>query len=439
LFDRTFYQDVKVLPPASILRLHDGKTSLSQYWTTQYVDESHPEIHYVQALAESLERAVRRRTRGNHRFGILLSGGLDSRAVVACCHEPLTAFTLGDFENREVRTARRIARAAGLEHVFLKRGFDHYPNLVDTAVDIGDGMARFDHAHTLGLLGDTQPHCDILLDAFGFDIRFKGYYFLHETVTVFGRTITTPVLLEIPEAESLDVWKKVPPATLSLEPDRLFNSRHRSDYFEIALSTARHMLESIQTQHAHNMIEYPAASSFRSVSASLLVLGVRSYVEQRSVIFDNDLLELSLSIPPKLRAKGRVLRRALQRLSPELAAITNADTGLRADLPVWPEWLLLRSQGVLRKVGILAAPQLPHPVFTNGSWQNMAELIRHNEKLNRLIEETLRDPECIDPDLFDAKTAYSILQKHIDREADHTDLLCSLLTFGRWYKKYGPK
>lgn len=439
LWNRTYYQDVKVFPPASILRFRDGKVRLCQYWTTEYKDESHPEMYYVEALADGLKRAVKRKTRGNHRFGILLSGGLDSRTVVACCDRPLTAFTLGDFKNQEVRIAQRIAEADGCQHVFLKRGFDHYPDLVQEAVDVGDGMHRFDHAHALGLLGDIQPYCDILLDAFGFDVRFKGYYFIHKTISVPGRSITTPFLAKVSDVRSLEIWKKVPSFLLSLEPGELFNSPYKLDYNDVILSSLGQMLERIKTQDAHNMIEYPAASSFRSLSAYLFVLTVRSYMGQRSIVFDNDLLEVSLSIPPRFKTGGRVLRKALKMLSPELAAIPNANTGLRANMPVWPEWLLLRGRGVLRKIGVLSRPQLPHPAYTNGSWSNMAELIRHNEKLERLIGETLRDPECIDPSLFNIEAIDSIFEKHINREESFTDLLFLLLTFGQWYGKYGPK
>jgi asparagine synthase (glutamine-hydrolysing) len=439
LGSRTYYRDVKMLPPASILRFRVGEISLCQYWTTEYKDELYPEAYYVEALADGLKRAVSRRTQGNHRFGLLLSGGLDSRTVVACCDRPLTAFTFGDFENQEVRIAQRIAEVAACQHVFLKRSFDHYPNLMEEAIDIGDGMQRFDHAHAPGLLKDIRSSCDILLDAFGFDARFKGLWLIHKTISAFGRRIRSPLLLEVSQLESLETWKRIGNFVLSRKPHELFNSPYKLAFNDTILSSIKDMLKEVTTRDPQNLIEYPMANSFRSIFGYLMVLAVRSYMGQRSIVFDNDLLEISLSIPPRLRARGRVLRKALKMLSPELAAIPNANTGLRADLPVWPEWLLVSGREALREIGVLRRPQLPHPAYTNRSWPNKAELIRHNDKIRRSIEETLHDPECIDPDLFNVEAVDSILEKHMNREEDYSRLLYLLLTFGRWHKKYGPK
>jgi hypothetical protein len=144
-------------------------------------------------------------------------------------------------------------------------------------------------------------------------------------------------------------------------------------------------------------------------------------------------------MPPQLRLQRRVFRKALRKIAPGLAVLPDATTGLRADMPTFLEWILTTSRGALRTVGMWPRPQLPHLAYTNGSWPNKAELIRYSEKLKRLIGDTLHDPECIDPNLFDVEAIDSIFEKHISREEDSSYLLYLLLTFGRWHKKYGPR
>ncbi len=97
LGDRTFYEDVKILPSASIVRFRNGMLSSGRYWRMRYTDEARSEEHYVKVLADAFQKAVARRTAGNHRLGILLSGGLDSRGVLAADNEGKisVAFTLG--------------------------------------------------------------------------------------------------------------------------------------------------------------------------------------------------------------------------------------------------------------------------------------------------------------------------------------------------------
>jgi asparagine synthase (glutamine-hydrolysing) len=438
LLDHTFYQDVKALEPASVLRIRGSDLGLSRYWRPTYGDQGETEAYYVDALVEALRQAVARKTRGNDRLGILLSGGLDSRTVLACCDRPLVAFTLADFDNREVAIARRVAEVAGFEHVFLERDLDHYANLVEEAVEIGDGMRRFDHAHVLGSLQDIKARCDVVLDALNFDTRLKGSHLIYRQPSWLGAS-RTPMLERLSGVDRLETWQKVRGYRSACTVRDLFNPPYSDAVIDVLLTSLRESAAEADTDVVQNAVEYPMGGSVGYKGVHMMALAVRSQLHQRSVIADNDLWSLSLSIPPRLRANGRVLKKALRRISPALAALPYSNTGLRADLPPWPEWLLLRGRGVLRRVGLVSRPQLPHPAFSSGPWPNRAELIRQNAKLKGLMEQTLRDPACIDPDLFDVRAVDTVLEQHLNRKADHTTMLCSLLTFGQWYRDYGPK
>jgi asparagine synthase (glutamine-hydrolysing) len=445
LQDRTFYQDVKVLASASVLRFRDGGLCFDQYWKMRYTNENRPERYYVEALADAFPKAVTRRTRGDHHMGILLSGGLDSRGVLAADDENKIsmAFTLGDFENRELEIARKVAVIKGRKHVFLQRDMNHYSRLVDEAVDIGDGMYRFDHAHFLGFFEQINKEIDVLFNGLYIDVLFRGYNLPCRKWRVPGRTISLPMLRNLSLGALADALKSESEnSTLRKGMERLLRPTLQGQREKYIKNSAESVLSNkeIYGDNVYNAWDYLGAYPFSRRYSFPNLLCIRAHTIERTIVFDNDLLNLYLSMPPRLRLEGGVYRKVLEKIAPELATISNANTGLRADLPVWPEWLLLRGRGVLRKIGVLPRPQLPHPAYTNGSWPDMAELIRHNEKLKNLIEETLRDSECIDPGLFNVKAIDSIFEKHIDgREKGFTDLLCLLLTFGRWHKKYGPK
>ena len=189
---RTFYKDIKVLPPATVLHYQNGNISLIPYWELSYKEERRSEKYYVNKLVEALKKSVMRRTKGNYRLGILLSGGLDSRTVLFASDKKMVCFTAGDFENREVKIAKRIACARGCRHIFLKRDLDHYANLVDKAIEIGDGMYSFDHAHNIGFFDQIRKECDVLLHGFAFDTLFKGLHIPTYKMKVFRKTINIP-------------------------------------------------------------------------------------------------------------------------------------------------------------------------------------------------------------------------------------------------------
>lgn len=63
---------------------------------------------------------ARQATRPEGKYGIMLSGGVDSRLVLVGLHyfqRPLVTVTVGDEENREVGIAQRVAQLAGAESV----------------------------------------------------------------------------------------------------------------------------------------------------------------------------------------------------------------------------------------------------------------------------------------------------------------------------------
>jgi asparagine synthase (glutamine-hydrolysing) len=81
--DETLYEGVVQLPPACLLRLRDGTWERARYWAPSYAppgrldpDQAAEELH------RAVTRSVERRLRGRRRAGVLLSGGLDSGAVL---------------------------------------------------------------------------------------------------------------------------------------------------------------------------------------------------------------------------------------------------------------------------------------------------------------------------------------------------------------------
>ena len=439
LWDHTYFQDVKALPPATAVRISRGNTNSVRYWTpVQDRNHAGSRDQYAEALAEGIRRAVARKTRGDHRFGILLSGGLDSRAVIAGADGPLTAFTLGDFGNREVRIARQVSRASGAEHVFLKRQPDHYPDMVREAVVIGDGVQRFSHAHVLGATDIIREHCDVVLDAFGFDAWLKGLWAIERRFSILGRRFHSPQFLDIIDLTAIENWANLPGLRKLARFGRIFRAPHSQAAGELVRASLTDVLRQYPGLHPQDRFAFLKAGSFRSVGGYLMVQATRAHVPQRSAIFDNDLLDLALAIPPEYRARGRVLKQALHRLSPQLAGIPDSSTGLRADLPVWPEWILVSSGIALRDIGIWPEKRRSHPAHQDTSWPHMRELIRHNEKLGTLIAGTLHDPRCIDPDLFDMEIVDSQFRQHMAGATDCSTLLFWLRTCGMWHKDSEP-
>ncbi len=116
---RTWWEGIELLPPAALLRVdHSGRRE-RRYWSFDDIRrEPRPIEEVIPEFVRLWSRSIARR-RGRGPMPHLLSGGLDSRLVMAELRrqgQPLTAFTFGEPGCADMRIAARAARVAGVEH-----------------------------------------------------------------------------------------------------------------------------------------------------------------------------------------------------------------------------------------------------------------------------------------------------------------------------------
>ncbi|NBC19374.1 MAG: hypothetical protein GVY18_18870 [Bacteroidetes bacterium] len=91
--ERTFYEDIRRLPPAHTLIVTSAGTQFRRYWTPT----ADPTLNlpddtaYAEAFEEQFVEAVRCRLRGAGRVGTMLSGGLDSSGITGVARSLLGA------------------------------------------------------------------------------------------------------------------------------------------------------------------------------------------------------------------------------------------------------------------------------------------------------------------------------------------------------------
>ncbi|UCE77323.1 MAG: hypothetical protein JSU62_03730, partial [Gammaproteobacteria bacterium] len=118
IHDRTWFEGVRQLTPATVLSWDTGRcdAQLRRYW---WWDEIQPwtgrydENLIADELGTLYTEGVRRRMPPGERVGIELSGGLDSRGILAAMPErgePIHAVTVGNRGCNEVRVATAVAR-----------------------------------------------------------------------------------------------------------------------------------------------------------------------------------------------------------------------------------------------------------------------------------------------------------------------------------------
>ena len=262
---------------------------------------------------------------------------------------------------------------------------------------------------------------------------------------MFGKNIPMPFLCK----EAWDSGQLYPAflknSLYKKNPAELFVNLYSSRYNNSIIDSIKMLLADVDENGArkyHREFDYFSFFSAFNQCDYLHALHNRAFIEERTVALDNDVFDLYLEIPNKFRIGGKIFKKAMKKLDFSIASIPNANTGLSPILPSVLEWVILivklKAESILRKVIPSRKNSVPSPVYTQGSWPNFAELIRYNEKLKKVIKDTIEDPECVNPSIFDIERIKGMFNEHLNREMVYKDFLFLLVTFGRWHKKYGP-
>ncbi|HEU0298886.1 MAG TPA: asparagine synthase-related protein, partial [Longimicrobium sp.] len=178
-YPHTLYPAVRQAAPGSVRRFGAGgwMDEGRAYWRPEEHDGYASPDEAAGALRAALVEDVRLAVDGHERVGMLLSGGEDARAVLGAIPREVgvQAFIYGESDNREIRSARRVARAYGASLAFARRPpghdlahFEPVAAMIGTQHEFIDVHGYGFHA-SLGL--DRLP---VVLGGYSSDALLKG-------------------------------------------------------------------------------------------------------------------------------------------------------------------------------------------------------------------------------------------------------------------------
>ena len=160
LENRTLFEGVHLLPPGAAWSFRGGSLDQkSSYFRPQEWEDQErldPEAYY-QELREAFARAVPRYFNGQERIGLSLTGGLDTRMILAwhaAAPNTLPCYTFGGtyHDCQDVVVSRQVARASHQSHEVITIGEDflsRFSHYAERAVYLGDGCVRVNRAADL--------------------------------------------------------------------------------------------------------------------------------------------------------------------------------------------------------------------------------------------------------------------------------------------------
>ena len=146
----SLFKDVNLLPGASIIEFKNGKCERKgRYFSPKDWEDQSPlkEDAFYDQLKETFTRILPRYVNDSRPVGMSLTGGLDTRMIMAhACRrsESLPCYTFGSMyrDSFDVKVARKVAKICKQKHVTIRLNEDylsHFADYAEKAVYVSDG------------------------------------------------------------------------------------------------------------------------------------------------------------------------------------------------------------------------------------------------------------------------------------------------------------
>lgn len=340
----SIYEEIQKLGPAQYLEYRNGALTVGEYWEPVFLDDNDESPGQLAVeLRETLSTAVAKRSNGSH-IGAFLSGGLDSSSVAGCLtkirNEKVPTYTIG-FDAKgydETEYAKIAADHFGTRHIVKLLNPEDVLDAIPRVAGAYDepfgnssaiptyycaARAREEGIETL-LAGDGGDELFAGNERYATQMLFEPYDCLPGAVKRgidrIGHLI--PVIDRLPVLKKLNSY--IRQAKMPL-PDRMeyYNFLHQHDIEEIfdpeflkaidrdaPLEHLRRYFNKFGSASKLNRMLYLdwkrtlADNDLRKVNEMCRLAGVSVAYP----MLDDDLVDLSLRIPGKLKLKRGKLR-----------------------------------------------------------------------------------------------------------------------------------
>jgi asparagine synthase (glutamine-hydrolysing) len=433
LGNKTFFQGITLLPPASILECNRDNFKITQYWSLEFKEnyEDLPEDYYISKLQELILQAVQRQINEKHKIGLFLSGGLDSRTIAAVLLEDdrnITCKCLTFGKNPHCDDARysfAVSRKLGLENLFFTISPDYLSYYSEKIVYMTDGMVPCFNIHAAGVYERMRRYCEIAMRGTSIDTILKTLP--KRFFNIDRMTVVKKIYEEFHINFDVNMIRK------------LLAKGYFSQNKDLAWKSFKEIFKDIKSKFSSNIFSHFNMMQTDRRWIYELVEFARNYFECRSPFLDNELVDFFLNIPPKLRLEANLHHKTFKMLSPDLAKIPVQKTGMRICANRIQVILHRAGQKVLELIFRLIRRISYFRINLHNyrkEYHDYDEWIRKNERVKKYFLDILLDHKTLSRKYFNPYFIKRLIKSHMSGKANYHKQLTSLLTFELWHCQF---
>ena len=428
----SIFKGIRKLPPASYLVCgSQGNTKIERFWQIDYrAKHSLSQKEYCNRIMELLEESTKIRMISDVPLGALLSGGIDSSAIVGLMaknsSKPIKTFSIGfgEADYSELKYAKLVAERFKTEH----HEFIVTPKVMDILPDLvwhyGEPYADSSMLPSYYVARETRKHVTVALNGDGGDENFAGYprYLAQKLMSFSALKLTSKLAnLVIPSLGAADpksfftrlkrftAVAGLNPAQRYLHWQLCFNAANRQILYSPQMKATlthpaeNYLLDIYNNARADNSLDrmlYTDVNSYlpEDLLVKMDIASMANSLESRSPFLDHKLMEFSAGIPAGLKLKGLTLKYILKQ-------------ALKGFLP---DEILMRG-----KMGFGV------PI---SRW--------FRDELKGYLQATLSPESIRKRGYLRPEPIQNLIQQHLSGKVDHGARLWALLVLELWFREF---
>jgi len=401
LENRTIFPDVSLLPGGTVWEWDKAcNMTKTRYFSPEEWEGLDPldEVTFYDALKETVKTVIPRYFREPGHIGMSLTGGLDSRLIMACLNPSpgeLSCYTFGGKRDMlDISIARQVATACGQTHSVLRFDptfFREFPQLAEKTIYTSDGTLDISSTHDMFFNRLARSIAQV---------RVTGK---------FGSEVIRDHSMFYAEAYQGGLFVPEFKAHLNQAIDRL-NQVKAGHPLSVAV------FKDFPWREYNKIIIEQSQSVFRSP------------------YMDNDLVSLMYRAPAGMRATNQPQRRIIRECNPRLSAIIS-DRGYGEQTNPFVSKLLELYYYSLFKADYIYLFSLPHWLTRLDSWclslnggkpligaSQKFEYYRiwYHREVSSFVKDVLLDPRTMTRPYFDRKYLEMVVRTHTDGTRNYT-------------------
>ena len=432
LGDKTFFENIKLLPHGSVLIFQDNaKLSIQRYWDYSFRNGDSPlrEVdEYIDRYYEVLKNVVRRQVEGKKVVGLPLSGGLDSRALAGMLNKlnfkgEVRTFSYGNRNCFDVAYGKRIAKKLGYRHTYIPIDTTYLKDHSKSFVWLTEGTVDCLNSHMIlphSLINKEKP--DALMTGFLGD-------------TVGGESISG-----------------IQPYKENLNEDnlliRIFNDQiNIMSEDEIASYYKSNIYKRIKGRtfetYKSNYLHAPSDNRYyKSIYAELLgrqrrytsfnIYAFEELTEVLAPYADYEFVDFALQIPDVLAFTRFVQREMIIKYLPKVASVPHNETKLPLNASRIRKGLQWRWESLIRNPLIRATIGRRYARM-NDNYMNSDTAIREGSR--EFVVKHIKENPFLS-EYFNMDKLHQLLDEHMSGKRNEHGKITALLTLSLWHKLF---